>query len=179
MRTPDPRESAGNVREHAPEPRTGRSPDRICRLDEEQIRAMKIVGAFRAVDGRQIRRSDVERLIARGLMERKTVFPRRGAGRREVVVLTAKGRDLLRAQQPDEDAQRYYAGLVKPSELEHDMAIYQAFREQAAAIEQAGGKIRRVVLDYELKGAINREMNREEGPSAEERRRRLAEEYEL
>jgi hypothetical protein len=36
-----------------------------------------------------------------------------------------------------------------------------------------------VVLDYEFKSAINREMNRREGPSQEERRRRLAEDFEL
>lgn len=179
MRTPDLRESVGKDREHPPEPRADRSRDWICRLEEDQLRAMKIVGAFRAVDGRDIRRVDAERLIARGLMERKTVFTRRGGARREVVVLTAKGRDVLRSLQPDDDPQRYYAGLVKPSELEHDIAIYPAFREQAAAIEEAGGKIRRVVLDFELKGAINREMNREEGGSAEIRRRRLAEEFAL
>jgi DNA-binding MarR family transcriptional regulator len=184
MRTPDPRDSAGQDRDPAQETRAGqsrcRSRERTGRLDEEQIRALKIVGAFRVVDARDIAAVDVKRLIAKGLMKRRTVSGRRDQGtRREGIVLTAKGRDLLRSLQPEEDPQKYYAGLVKPGEVEHDMAIYPAFRQQAAAIEQAGGKVRRVVLDYELKSAINREMNREGGPSAGERRRRLAEEFDL
>lgn len=179
MRSPDIREPVEQGREQAPEVRAGRSRETTWRFDEKEIRAMRIVGAFRAVDGRDIEPDSAKRLVARGLMERKTVFLRRGRERREVLVLTAKGRELLRSQQADGDAQKYYAGLVKPNELEHDMAIYAAFREQAAVIEEAGGRIGRVVLDYELKGAINREMNREQGPSAEERRRRLARDFDL
>ena len=140
---------------------------------------MKIVGAFRAVNRRDIPQARLGRLISKGLIARKTVFLRRAAERSEVVVLTPKGRDLLQTQQADGDAQRYYAGLVKPKELEHDMAVYGAFRKESGAIENAGGKVRRVVLDYEFKSAINREMNRAEGPSAEERRRRLAADFEL
>ena len=59
------------------------------------------------------------------------------------------------------------------------MAIYPAFREEAAAIGKAGGKVCRVVLDYEFKSHINRRMNGWEGPAAEERRRQLAEQFEL
>jgi len=179
MRSPDPRETVDNSREQAPEMRTQRRREVICRLSDDEIRAMKIVGVFRTVNGLDMPRADVQRLIAKGLAERKTVFPRSGAGGKEVIVLSTKGRDLLKSLQPQDDPQRYWAGLVKPNELEHDMAIYPAFRQQAAAIEQAGGKIRRVVLDFELKSAINREMNRETGPSAEQRRRQLAEEYDL
>jgi len=140
---------------------------------------MKIVGAFRVVDRRDIPQARLERLMARGLVERKTTFLRRGRERAEVIVLTPEGRKLLEAQQPESDAQRYYAGLVKPDELEHDLAIYGAFREQAAAIEKAGGAVRRVVLDYEFKSEINREMNRAAGPSAAERRQQLAGQFEL
>src|SRR3954454_1689070 len=148
MRSQDVREAVEHGRDQTPEARGGQSRETGCRFDENELRAMRIVGAFRAVDGREIDQASVKRLLARRLMERKTVFLRRGAERREVLVLTAKGRDLLRSQQTDGDAQRYYAGLVKPSELEHDMAIYAAFREEAAAIETSGGRIGRVVLDY-------------------------------
>src|SRR3954454_8013225 len=179
MRSPDDCEPVEQGRDQAPERGAQRSRETAWRLDESEFGPMRIVGAFRAVDGRDIDPGSVNRLLARGLMERKTVFLRRGGERREVLVLTATGRDLLRSQQADGDAQRYYAGLVKPRELEHDMAIYAAFREQAAGIEKAGGRIGRVVLDYELKSAINREMNREQGPSAEERRRHLSRDFEL
>jgi hypothetical protein len=150
------------------------------RLDEEELRSMKIIGAFRAVDRRDLpAHVRLERLQRQGMIERKTAYLRHGKDRAEVFVLTEHGRRTLEAQQAGDDAQRYWAGLVKPSELEHDLAIYAAFREQAAAIEKAGGKIRRVVLDYELKSEINREMNRADGPPAAERRQRLAEELEL
>ena len=179
MRSPEIRESAERPPERAPGQQQRRSRDTFFRLNEDEVRAMKIVGAFRAVDRRDIPQASLQGLIGRGLVARKTVFLRRGAGRSEVVVLTREGRDLLKRHQGDGDAQRYYAGLVKPKELEHDLAIYAAFREESGAIEKAGGRVRRVVLDYEFKSVINREMNRGEGPSAEERRARLARDFAL
>jgi hypothetical protein len=180
MRSPDMRETEQRDSERAPEERRPRVREAPGRLDEEELRDMKIIGAFRAVDRRDLpAHVRLERLLRQGLIARKTAYLRRGRDRAEVLVLTEKGRRMLESQQADHDAQRYWAGLVKPSKLEHDLAIYGAFREQAAAIEKAGGKVRRVVLDYKLKSAINREMNRAEGPPAAERRQRLAEEYEL
>src|SRR4051812_20335801 len=105
MRSPDPRDAIDTGRELVPEVRTPRQRDVVCRMSDEDIRAMKIVGTFRTVNSRDIPGSDARRLIARGLAERKTVYPRPGAGRREVIVLTTKGRDLLRSLQPADDPQ--------------------------------------------------------------------------
>jgi hypothetical protein len=179
MRSPDVRETDERHPERVAEVRLAREREPFCRLNEEELRSMKIIGAFRAVDRRDLPPVQLERLVRQGLVMRKTAFLRRGRECAEVFVLTAKGRRMLEAEQRDEDAQRYWAGLVKPKELEHDVAIYGAFREHAAAIEKAGGRVRRVVLDYELKSVINREMNRAEGPPAAERRQRLAEQFEL
>ena len=180
MRSPDLREPPEQSRElPLQEGQMDRGRDGFDRLHPDDLHALKVVGAFRAVNRRDVAEGNVERLISRGWMKSKTVFPRRGGERHEVVVLSRKGRELLLAQQAGGDAQRYYAGLAKPNEIEHDMAIYAAFREQAAAIEKSGGKVQRVVLDYEFKSHINRQMNRREGASPEERRQQLASEFEL
>ena len=50
--------------------------------------------------------------------------------------------------------QKLYAGFVKPGEVAHDAAIYRMYQAEAARIEKAGGKIRRVILDYELKQKV-------------------------
>ena len=47
--------------------------------------------------------------------------------------------------------QVFYERFVKPAEILHDAAIYRMFKAEADRIEQAGGRVRRVVLDYELK----------------------------
>jgi hypothetical protein len=67
---------------------------------------------------------------------------------------------------PDSDGpeQAFYAGVVKPRELAHDVQLYRAFSEEAARIEAEGGCVTRVVLDYELKREYQRFLNRDDGP---------------
>lgn len=117
------------------------------------------VGRFRVVatedlerarysDRRSLMRQDVKHLVAEGYLERRRV-PVDGHGRTmEVLALTRAGRALLRR---DAGTQALYDGLVKPREIVHDAALYRMFQKEAARIEQDGGKVRRVVLDYELK----------------------------
>jgi hypothetical protein len=70
-----------------------------------------------------------------------------------IVVLTKKGKDLMRHYHKDAESPRQaiYAGLVKPREIAHDAAIYRLYHAEARLIEQQGGRIKRVVLDFELK----------------------------
>jgi hypothetical protein len=71
-----------------------------------------------------------------------------------VVVLTDRGRDLLEANRREhvgEPRQAFYAGLRKPRELTHDVQVYRASRDAESQIRDQGGRVRRVVLDYELK----------------------------
>ena len=124
----------------------------------------------------------MKRLIVSGLMEQKTVYPHQHGSRLDVVVLSREGERVISRQQAPEDLQRFHSGLVKAKELAHDAAIYPAYLEAARAIEEAGGKVERVVLDYELKSHINREMNRGgavSGEAKDERRARLAKEFDL
>jgi ectoine hydroxylase-related dioxygenase (phytanoyl-CoA dioxygenase family) len=74
----------------------------------------------------------------------------------DVVVLTDRGRDLLEANRREHvgaPRQAFYAGLKKPRELTHDTQVYRACRDVEAQIRGQGGRVQRVVLDYELKRA--------------------------
>ncbi len=56
------------------------------------------------------------------------------------------------------------AGVVKPRELAHDAQLYQAYRAEAERIEREGGRLTRVVLDYELERDCQRFLNRKNRP---------------
>ena len=76
-----------------------------------------------------------------------------------VVTLTRQGetfmREILRESQ-----QELYSGLNKVRELRHDTALYRVYQAKAQEIEEEGGRIKRIVLDYELKRKLNRDFNR-------------------
>jgi hypothetical protein len=83
----------------------------------------------------------------------------------DIVVLTQRGLNSLRESGPDRrNGQKYYAGVVKPAEVRHDMGLYRIYQAEAARIEREGGTVRRVVLDFELKkevfSAINKARSR-------------------
>ena len=59
-----------------------------------------------------------------------------------------------------QNEQEFYSGLKKVRELRHDTALYEVYQAKAQEIEEAGGKIKRVVLDYELKRKLNRDLNK-------------------
>jgi hypothetical protein len=64
-------------------------------------------------------------------------------------------------------SQTYSAGLVKSRELAHDAQLFRLFRAEVRRIEAPGGRIRHVVLDYELKRDYRRAALRlDEGESA-------------
>jgi len=127
-------------------------------LDGADVDALATIGAFRVVQEADLRdgveaahtRARLGRLQEAGLLDR---IPLDGPGR-DVVVLTDRGRDLLdghRLPRDDARSQTFYAGLKKPRELSHDAQVYRAFQRAEARIRDQGGRVRRVVLDYELK----------------------------
>lgn len=158
-----------------------RGRDRHYQLSDDELSSLRTVGTFRTVNVKDVPERHQKHLIDAGLMEKKS-FPRRDWSRLDVVVLTREGERLLASRQSPDDAQRFHSGLVKVRELEHDAAIYPAYRDAAEAIERAGGKVERVVLDYEMKSIINTEMNRGgsvSGEAKDERRAQLARDLEL
>src|SRR5271156_5852080 len=53
-----------------------------------------------------------------------------------------------------------YHGLVKPKEARHDADLYKLYQQVARDIEDSGGRVRRVVLDFELKKELYKSLSR-------------------
>jgi hypothetical protein len=68
-----------------------------------------------------------------------------------------------------------YHGWRKPAEIIHEASLYRMYQVEAAAIEDRGGRIDRVVLDDELKRTIYAAANGQPTGSESERHRALAE----
>lgn len=140
--------------------------ERIYELSGREGRALASIGAFRVIDVEDLRaahgnadsrrpEADIQHLRESGLVE---TVPLDGCGR-EAVVLTRAGRDLLethRLERGREPRQEFYAGLRKPRELAHDSQVYRAYTRAEARLREDGGRVRRVVLDYELKREYQR-----------------------
>src|SRR4051794_28777651 len=120
--------------------------DREYTLRGSESRTLATVGAFRVVPGRDLsdchdRSLDPRNSELRHLREQGLVDTVRMDGRRDVAVfLTERGHSLLEAhrrerdhdprdhdRRDDERRQEFYAGLVKPRELEHDAHVFQAY----------------------------------------------------
>ena len=147
--------------------------DRAYILRGSEARTLATVGAFRLVPADQLdeRRGDfwsgdLQRLDAQRLIERKTITVNQQP--MHVVVLTREGQALLASKQ-DQDAgrprQQYHAGLVKPREAAHDAQLHRLFQAEGARIEASGGRIERVVLDYELNRDYQTFLNRRDRPA--------------
>jgi hypothetical protein len=112
------------------------------------------------------RRGDLRVLAEQGLVQMRTVEVNREST--AVVVLTRAGQRLLEANRlPGERRdQAFHAGLVKPREISHDSQLYRLYEAEAARIEAEGGRVERIVLDYELKRDYQMFLNRPDKPEA-------------
>jgi hypothetical protein len=135
-----------------------RDRDRVYEINSEESRMLATVGAFRVVaegdlhDGRQDARKAQRHLEQEGLLRSSPL-----SSDDRAVVLTDRGRDLLEANRYERDGrsheprQAFWAGLRKPRELTHDTNVYSAYQRAEERLRGEGGRVRRVVLDYELK----------------------------
>lgn len=135
-----------------------RDRDRLYEINGTESRMLSTVGAFRVVaerdlhDGRDDTRKGLRHLEREGLVRTSPVSTDDRA-----VVLTDRGRDLLEANRHErqerswEPRQAFYAGLSKPRELTHDSKVYRAYLRAEERVRGQGGRVHRVVLDYELK----------------------------
>jgi hypothetical protein len=166
--------------------------DRDYMLHAWEARTLATVGAFRVVTSDDLLsaggdgpgRPDTDRLEALGLLRHETIADARGTT--QVVTLTDQGKTLLddhRDPNARGDAQTYYAGVVKPRELRHDAQVYRLFRAEVGRIEaEEGGRVVRVVLDYELKRDYQQYLNRPDRPADatfEQDRQAFAEAHDL
>jgi hypothetical protein len=159
-------------------------------LRESELRTLAEVGTFRVVtpsdlakyvyggDNARMER-DIRRLKQASIVTDTTIEVSRKRTLR-VVTLIERGHALLRKTGRLSEEQASYHGLVKPKEAQHDAALYRLYQKEAARIESSGGHPVRVVLDYELKRDINRELARvPKGEGAEEERQSIAERHGL
>ncbi len=134
----------------------------IYSISRDEIRTLYDIGRFRAIRTEDLARfhygqketpmnQDLQSLTGQGLIQRKTRWTGRHKEVETFLALTKSGKQLLKRQASIPSDQALYTGFVKPAELRHDAAVYPVFQREAAQIEKEGGRIRRVVLDYELK----------------------------
>jgi len=143
-------------------------------LSTSQRAALREIGRFRTVSvadfiavqyrgDRAAWRQDYTRLLSQQLLEERSVVvamhsKSQGKTMRSLTILalTKRGKNLLRRcdQEARASHQALYAGIVKPREVAHDAAIYRMYQAEAARLEADGGRLKRVVLDFELKKRV-------------------------
>jgi len=167
-----------------------RARNREYSLRESEVQTLSEVGKFRVIPADDLARlgyrgdrsrmeSDVQNLRRQGLIEHKSIEGHESYSK-QVFVLTKAGHDLLSRQNLIPDRQAIYHGFVKAKEARHDADLYRLYHKVAKEIERVGGKVRRVVLDYELKRELYRKLSQVD-PSKKLAydRIRLASEYDL
>jgi hypothetical protein len=138
------------------------------------------LGAFRTITTNSLRKhlydnnDERSRKDLRSLREQRLLTLQPGSrANGEYVTLTKAGKEFTQsALRPSRD-QAVYSGIVKKRELRHDAAIYDVYQKEARKICKAGGTPKRVVLDFELKKQVNRQLARIQTiPPAERERQR-------
>lgn len=159
-------------------PRAHYTRDRTYFLRDSELETLAEVGTFRVIAAPDLSRAsyggDAERMqreIRRLKQQSLLVEKRLPAGRNNTTrlfALTKRGARLVRKSRRVPDDQAIYHGFAKPREAKHDADLYRLFQVEVERIESAGGRTTRVVLDYELKRNLNRDLAAldEEGRSA-------------
>ena len=165
---PEARERSVLKPEREDSPRAYYVRDREYLLRESEVHTLSELGRFRVVapsdlakygyagDSARMER-DIRRLKEQSLLTEKTLEIS-GKKTLRVLTLTKQGAKLLRKTNRLPDEQEIYHGLVKPREAKHDADLYRLYQKEASRIERAGGKPLRVILDYELKRDLYRDL---------------------
>jgi len=159
-------------------------------LRESEIQTLIDIGRFRVVpvdDLAQLRytsdharmENDVQNLRRQGLLEQHSIEGHDGRSK-NVLVITREAHKLLTRQNRIPEGQAIYHGLAKPKEVRHDADLYRLYHKVADEIQSSGGRVRRVILDYELKRELYKKLSHidpDKNPAYE--RIRVASEYDL
>lgn len=142
--------------------------DRAYLLRDSELHSLKEVGKFRMIavpdlqkhayqgDRKRVEQ-DIRRLNRLHLLRDQTL-PISQKKTLRVLTLTKAGYRLLKQANQLPDDQPIYHGLRKPREAKHDADLYRLYQKERARIERSGGKPLRVLLDYELKKNLNRDL---------------------
>jgi hypothetical protein len=142
--------------------------DHGYRLRNSEIRTLVDLGKFRIVAAedfaeqiygghREEAQNDLRNLSRQGLV-RKGTFQGPENASRELLTLTKRGHRLLRANCVVPREQALYSGFVKPREANHDADLYKLYNKELVRILKEGARNPRVILDFELKRKINRDL---------------------
>jgi len=184
------REQHSNREERNDSPRAYYIRDRAHLLRDSEMNSLKEIGKFRVIPvsdlakfayggNREQMEKDIRALARESLLRDKTLETSQKKTLR-VVTLTKAGHRLLKKMNQVPDDQPIYYGLMKPREVKHDADLYRLYQKEAARIERAGGRPVRVLLDYELKRNLNRDLALL-GPEKDnaDRKREVAEKHQL
>ncbi len=162
------REQHSTRHERNDSPRSYYVRDRSYLLRDSEVNSLKEIGKFRVIPvsdlakfsysgNRERMEKDVRALARQSLLRDKTLEISQKKTLR-VVTLTKAGHRLLKNTNQVPDDQPIYHGLLKPREVKHDADLYRLYQKEAARIERGGGRPVRVLLDYELKRNLNRDL---------------------
>src|ERR1700733_120774 len=161
-------------------------------LRDSEIHTLSELGKFRIVATKDLaefayngdgsrRENDIENLARQGLVRESsiaTIEDNPGP----VVTLTKEGHKLLSRGKVVPSGQATYHDLKKPKEAIHDADLYRLYHKAADEIEADGGKVLRVMLDYEMKHELysrHARASKESIWSAEEIQEQVARDYDL
>ena len=156
------RERNGHRREYDPRAERKSAQDR-------GDRAVADVGMYRSVAYRDLAevhfeghpyaaRRAVGRMVRAGHVREHTAKGPQG-DTYKVLTLTERGverAERVAGEQGLDPAQKAWSGLVKPGELQHDVAVFRAARIEQARLLEQGAVLKRVRIDAELKREIAR-----------------------
>jgi hypothetical protein len=142
--------------------------DHAYLLLDSEMHSLKDVGTFRVIavsdlakfaygGDRERMDKEIRQLARQSLVTDKTIEISQKKTLR-VVTLTKAGHRLLKKTNQLPDDQPIYHGLLKPREVKHDAELYRLYQKEASRIERGGGRPVRVLLDYELKRNLNRDL---------------------
>ena len=173
----EPQEDARLTPGRAPEATAPRSPEaretfqvrgKTYRLRSSEIRTLRELGKFRAVASKDLQefayqgdkdraKANVQSLIRQGLVTEKAI-PHSDSSPRRLLTLTKQGQIVLSVTKDVPKNQAIHYGFTKPREAHHDADIYRMYYSAAEKIERQGGRNLRVILDYELKKRVYRDL---------------------
>jgi hypothetical protein len=142
--------------------------ERAYLLRDSEMHSLEEIGKFRVIAAtdltrfsysgdRQRMEKDIRDLARQSLLSDKTLEISQNKTLR-VVTLTKAGHRLVKKNSQVSNDQPIYHGLVKPREVKHDAYLYRLYQKEVARIERGGGRPVRVLLDYELKRNLNRDL---------------------
>lgn len=149
-------------------PRAHSLGDRAYFVRESELHTLAEVGTFRAVAAPDLARvsyggdtqrmeREIRRLKDQSLLAEKKVRGDRNKTIR-LFALTKKGARLVQKSGVVPEGQALHHGFVKPREAKHDADLYRLYHTQAERIVRTGGRPTRVLLDFEMKRNLNRDL---------------------